>query len=291
MGSTGGWNRPAANQPTVKKGGAKAPSKVKGIVAGIVTVCALGGLCLLMFSGGDDAPKAKAEKKPTKIKEVTPAPAPKAAAAKVAAEVKPTVNLPPEKQIVEMISSKTNDDGLVVERYRTADGKTHSRQIPPKPMFETCTDQAIAMALIGEASGHSMPPIPVSSNADEEFRKSLEKDIVIDDADSDEARRIKLAVKGARESIREMMDKGMKFAEIIQDHQKEVNDNVSIRNGVIKDVKQFLAEGDRESAEKYLFKVNIALQQMGIEEVSMPLSKDERRALARSRREQMEEAK
>ena len=263
---------------------------MRGIVAGLVVV-ALAAVCVVVFMGKGEKPVEKVEKKPTKIKEVTPAKASKPVIATVAAEVKPTVNLPPEKQIVEMISSKTNEDGLVVERYRTADGKTHSRQIPPKPMFETCTDQAIAMALIGEASGHSMPPIPVSSNADEEFRKSLEKDIVIDDADSDETRRIKLAVKGARENILEMMNNGMKFAEIIQDHQKEVNDNVSIRNGVIKDVKQFLAEGDREAAEKYLFKVNIALQQMGIEEVSMPLTKDERRALARSRREQMEEAK
>lgn len=66
------WNKPsAAPKPQPKK-----PSALRGIIAGAVVVCALGGLCIWMFSGGDDAPKAKSEKKPTRIAEVTPAPAP-----------------------------------------------------------------------------------------------------------------------------------------------------------------------------------------------------------------------
>ena len=60
MGSTGGWNRSTANQPTVKKGGAKAPSAIKGIIVGAIAV-AVGVACILMFSGGENAPKAKVE--------------------------------------------------------------------------------------------------------------------------------------------------------------------------------------------------------------------------------------
>lgn len=61
---------------------------MRGIVAGLVVVCALGGLCLWMFSGGDDAPKAKADKERGLIKEVTPAAAPKEKPRELTAEEK-----------------------------------------------------------------------------------------------------------------------------------------------------------------------------------------------------------
>ena len=52
MGNSG-WNKPsAANQPTVKKGGAKAPKLGKGILAGLVVcVLALGVLYVMRDSG------------------------------------------------------------------------------------------------------------------------------------------------------------------------------------------------------------------------------------------------
>ena len=61
--SSSGWNRPSANQPTAKKGGAK-PNFGKGILAGLVVcVLALGVLYVMRDSdqhlqrGGYDIPR------------------------------------------------------------------------------------------------------------------------------------------------------------------------------------------------------------------------------------------
>ena len=103
-------------------------------------------------------------------------------------------NIPPREKIVEMISVITNADGSVLERFRTADGKIRSRQSAPKPIFDNASDQLIAMAASGAASGYAMPPMPVMDNADEEFIKSLEKEIVINDDDTDEVKVLKQKV-------------------------------------------------------------------------------------------------
>lgn len=72
MGSSG-WNRPsAANQP---RKAPKKPSAMRGIAAGLVAV-AVAAVCIFLFMGKGEKSAEKAGKKPTRIAEVTPAPAP-----------------------------------------------------------------------------------------------------------------------------------------------------------------------------------------------------------------------
>ena len=200
-------------------------------------------------------------------------------------------NLPPSKRIVEMISVVTNADGSVLERYRTADGKTRSRQSAPKPVFSNATDQLLATAISGAASGASMPPMPVMGNADEEFRKSLETDIVINEDDSDEVKALKQSVIDLREEMKQILEEGGSFEQALREHRDLVNHGVEMRNEATRMIQEFLDEGDADSAMEFLDKVNATLAQMGIEEVEMPLSREERReAIREQHRQNQQEA-
>lgn len=189
----------------------------------------------------------------------------------------------PHKKIVEMISVITNIDGSVLERFRTADGKIRSRQSAPRPIFDNASDQIIAMAASGAESGSVMPPMPMMNNADEEFIKSLEREIVINDDDSDAVKSLKKNVMAIREEIRQLINEGHSFAEVIREHRDIVNHGVEMRREAIRTIKEFVDGSDREAAKECLEKVNEVLAGMGIQGVEMPLTDEERRAQIRER--------
>lgn len=190
---------------------------------------------------------------------------------------------PPRQKIVEMVSVVTNADGSVLERFRTADGKIRSRQSAPKPIFDNASDQIIAMAASGAASGHAMPPMPVMNNADEAFMQSLKKAIKINDDDSDEVKALKENVIAIREEIRQLISEGHSFAEVIKNHRDVVNHGVEMRKEATRMIKEFIGNGDNDVARECLDKVNEVLVGMGIEKVDIPLSDEERRELIRAR--------
>lgn len=190
---------------------------------------------------------------------------------------KPVDERPPHEVIVEMISVVTNADGSVLERFRTADGKTRSRQSAPRSVFENSTDQLIAMAIQGGGSSGGMPPMPISASADEEFLRSLDKPIAINPDDSEEVKRLKQSVMEVRADIDRLMKEGKTFAEIMREHQSLVNGNASIRKDVMAGLQEYVEKGDTEGAREYLSKMNAALNQMGMDPVEMPESPEERR--------------
>ena len=78
MGNSG-WNRPASNQPETGKGG-KAPSKWRGIAAGLAIAVPGLALCLFLFSGGDARQGAASTRGRGRIRDARPASAAKSAA-------------------------------------------------------------------------------------------------------------------------------------------------------------------------------------------------------------------
>ena len=191
---------------------------------------------------------------------------------------------PPQRRIVEMLSVVTNADGSVLERFRTADGKVRSRQSAPRPVFDNASDQIIAMAAAGAESGHAMPPMPMMNNADEEFMKSLGREIAIDKDDPDAVKALKRNVIAIREEIRRLVGEGHSFAEVIREHRDIVNHGVEMRKEATRMVRELVDGGDRGAAAECLEKVNEALAGMGIQKIDMPLSGEERREQVRNRR-------
>ena len=260
----------------------------------LAVVAILGGMGVVFlmtkhFSGGRDEthPVRKVEK-PKTIATFTPAPAPNRIANQQTSRDKEVKlvddGIPPNKKVVEIISVITNADGSVLERFRTADGKTRSRQSAPRPVFDNASDQLLATAIRGAESGAAMPPLPMMGNADEEFRKSLEKEIVINDDDSDAVKALKRDVIAMREQMKRLMAEGHSFAEVIKEHRDIVNHGVQMRAEASRLLKEFVDKGERDAAVDCLDKFNDALRGMGIEEVEMPLTNEERREFIREQR-------
>ena len=194
-----------------------------------------------------------------------------------------TGTTPLEEKIVEVISVVTNADGAVIERFKTAEGKIRSKQSAPRPIFDNPSDQIIALAVSGAATGAEMPPIPSLEDADGEFAKSLETEIEIKSSDSEDVKELKKSVIAVREEIRQLLAEGQSFADIIKDHRELVNKGAAIKEEASRLAKELLDEGDREAAVEFLIKANETLRGMGVDEIELPLSREEKRALIRDR--------
>ncbi len=182
-----------------------------------------------------------------------------------------------------MVSAVTNADGSVLTRFRTADGKLRSRQSAPRPVFDNASDQILAMAVSGASSGGSMPPMPLMADADEAFSRSLDRDIVISDDDSDAVKSLKRDVMTIREEVRQLMAEGHSFADVMKSHRDMVNRSAEMRKEAVRILGEFVESGDADAAQECRAKLNAALAEAGIEGIEMPMSREERRAAARER--------
>ena len=270
----------AKNHAQKRRGAGRSHGRAALVAAAIVLVAGIVFFAVKHFSGGRDEAHHD-RRKPRKISTVTLTPASNKVVIQQKAqgkEAKPVDDgIPPNKKIVEMISVVTNADGSVLERFRTADGKTRSRQSAPKPIFDNASDQTLAMAVTGAASGSAMPPLPVMNNADAEFLRSLDKEIVIADDDTDAVKALKRDVIAMRAQMKQLMAEGHSFAEVIKEHRDIVNHGVQMRAEANRLIKEFVDNGERDVAVECLEKFNDALRGMGIEEVKMPMTNEERR--------------
>ena len=258
-----------------------------------------GGLWCWRWGGGRGTtalPEKMQERnlpKATLPKEMAPAKKPGPAAAPAvtnnAAAVSEAAKKPKERH--DTISIHTNNLGKVVEKWIGADGKKHmSVRYARKPVFDNASDDQLAMA-VGGGGTQAIAPIPMAATSEQEFLESLKKPIVIDDDDPERVKRIKEAVIAARETMKQMMDEGKSYREALAEHQKLVNENVETRNQCMAELKQLVDAGDREGAEHYLKTMNVALEQMGIPALTMPMSREELNAARQRRKKELEAAK
>ena len=195
------------------------------------------------------------------------------------------------KERHDTVSIHTNKLGKVVEKWIGADGKLHmSVRYARKPVFDNASDDQLAMAVAGNGT-QAIAPIPMTATSEQEFLESLKKPIVIDDDDPENVKQIKAAVSEARAQMKQMIDSGMSYREALAEHQKLVNENVDTRNQCMAELKSLVEAGDREGAEHYLKTMNVALGQMGIPALTMPMSREELNAARQRRRKEMEAAK
>lgn len=257
----------AHNKPSAKR-----PALVRGILAGAVVVAlALGAWWWIGGRGATALPpeKPKAEK-PAKPDAGKPAasrpPAGKgerpAATATNAPAAKPEARKVNPNERLDLVAV-TNKSGEVMERWRTPDGKTHARLIPPPPVFDNVIDQTLSIAL-SVPPGHSLPPMPsLGPDSTKAFAEALKKPIVIKDDDPEDVKKAKLLVQSGREAIFEALKSGKSVQEIIADHCAAVNDNAELHNAVGVEYRKLIAEGDLEAAEEYRSKANEILEKSG----------------------------
>ena len=267
----------------------KPPRFLKGALAGLLVVIATAGAWYFLAPNGQKPIKEKAEGN-RQILEVKPSLPPKPAPAPEAKKEEPPPEDPATKR-VKTLTFVTNTMGNVIERYQTADGKVHKVIRPSRPpIFHHVTDDILSMALAQNDSG-PIPPIPFSGDMDKDFLKSIEEPIIIEEGDSEEIKQRKKIVREARLEVKKLMDQGMHFQDIIADHTRLMNENAEIRSKAIADARKIRDEGDTEGTAEYVSKMNEAFKSMGIEEIEMPKSKEERKAEREARRAAAREAR
>ena len=146
---------------------------------------------------------------------------------------------------------------------------------PPPPTYKSNSDELIAMAMSVPADAE-IPPLPFEPANDDQFVESFSKPVEILDTDSEAVKAMKRTVMEARMQIAEMMKNGASFQEVLTEHRELFNSNVQVRNDCINELQEIFDSGDYEGAQKYVDTMNIALQQMGIQEIEMPLTLEEK---------------
>ena len=258
-----------------RRNAAVAPSAKRGLVAGLAVVILAVGAYFLFFSESGKPEKARPGKSSSAIKEVKPAAGPKA--------VLPNQ---PAAAGKEASSVPTRASGRGTVPGSAAEGSAPIEQQTEHPKtrrtFEHGTDQLIAMAMTSAQGGGAMPPLPnIGSAEDKEFKESLKKPIVINDDDPDNVKNVKQLVQQTREEIIKLMEENpnMSFSDILQEHRNIHNDNVDIRAQATKELQKIIDEGDIEGAVKFRTTMNLALQQMGISEITTPITEEEKAAV------------
>ena len=274
-----GKGKPAKSRASRTAGHAKSSAPMRGLLAGAIVVLAAIGAWFFLTRGTGNGERGaeNGPKKPAKISEATPAPAPKPKAEEP--PPKPVEEeVPPHLRRVKDISCTTNQFGQIVERYQTADGKTHKLIRPSRPpLFRHATDDILSMALAQSGSG-AMPPLPLGGDMDAEFLKSLEEPIIIDKDAPPEIQERQRIVREARIEVKALMDQGLHFRDILADHEKLFNENAEIRAEAIAEARKIRDEGDTEGTAQFVDTMNAAFQTMGIAPIDIPKTLEERKA-------------
>ena len=266
-----------SGRKSVAKGASHSSSAglVRGIVAGSVVIVAAFISWFFLFKGSSEPQKTPTNTKNAPTKNVAESAAPVALSQETnTVQVAATE---PERVLIECKTNATS--GVIIERWRTPDGKTHRRMINPPPIFSNACDQVIAM-VVGSRAGQRIPPLPPMrpGQLDKAFAESLLSPITVGEDDKPEVAALKLAVKAVRGEIAEAIKAGdtRGVAEILQEHVEQVNFNADLRGEAIQQLRTILDEGDQEFANEYLTKVNESLSKYGIEPLKMPSSSTER---------------
>ena len=267
-----GWNKPsAANQPTVKKGGAKAPSKVKGIVAGLVTVCALGGLCLWMFSGGDDAAKDKTAKGRGRIKDVESVKMVKSDEAASASDkggrsaekpgsmgagVAAASKLPPIRQNSVVTCNVEQAQGVVEKTFTENADRQIANLILLEPGDEVVGDDSELLY----------------SEFKKDFLDSIKTITLKDQSDTPFVAELKKAVNDVRLDLKVRLDNGEDIQQIMIDTRKNLRELSVYRSNLEEEVNKITADGEltAEEMKDYVDAANALLEQRGAKKLAMP---------------------
>jgi hypothetical protein len=148
----------------------------------------------------------------------------------------------------------TTEDGLTHRIYETG---------TPKIIFKHSSDNALA-AMLNVPDGSEMAPFPIDPGIDESFMKSLKEEIVDNDDDTQEERRLKNLVRQARLDALELMKSGVSFSQILHEHQARAKENSEIRLKIVLEAKKIAEEDNIDAANEYVHKMNEALERMGI---------------------------
>ena len=288
------WNRPTSNNVDATSssrpsGRDRKPGLKHGILAGAIIIV-LGALCCFIFSGNETRQDAASTKGRGRIREVAPAKAPKAAGAETRKE-EPQIPIGRPTKPGAPYRYDTNKwqevDGFIIPVGARLIRNSLTNKV--RRVFNHMSDTMIAEVLQPPEGGVMPPPPPITAGMHDKFLKSLDDPIVINDDDTPEVKEQKESVIIARAQIKERIDNGERFEDILREHWTLTEDNLKIKRNAQKELDAIYAQGDRDGAAKYKRVMDVALSQMGISELDEPSTPRERAAARRAVRKALKE--
>lgn len=263
------WNRPSngtSPKPTKK------PATLRGLVAAVVVVC---GAAIAWFVLSPDAPEdSKAdEKTKMRIKEVTPAPAPKP--------------LVPKPGMV----FTTNRFGKVTEHPPTNQWghpwhwgpnkklhPAHTSRIDRASLplyervFQNSADRHIAGLLVIEPGTDLIGSDEPSPWFLKSFEKSLKEPVLVTHDDTEEVKELKRAVNETKAELKARMDAGEDIVQLLTDTRRELRELGAYREELKKQVEEYRKKGDITSADlkDMVDAANKMLTDRGLKNITMP---------------------
>ena len=254
--------KPSPSTPSPHK-----PSPLRGLLAGLLVI-ALAVAAWFYLLPTLEHVKAKKDKKPALIAEVAPEIAePRDNSPENAAKGRSTSTA--------ATTAATESNSLLPDSGATAEEVRPARK---NPALKLETDQLISMAT-SVPQDVPVPPLPVMSDSDtDKFIEALSTPIEMDEKDSDDVRRLKESVQSIRLEIAQMMqaDPNLTLSEILNEHREIANHNTKCRSDVIDEINELVEAGDLESACRVRDTMNIAFQQIGVPELEMPITPEEK---------------
>ena len=171
-------------------------------------------------------------------------------------------------------------DSMPAERTLDQLSAEDTLKDPPPLVFTNISDQILAM--VATSSG-DVPPIPFSDDMERQFLASLDSPVVISDTDPENIRVLKQAVIDMRAEVKQMMAQGQTLRQILSEHQQLSRQNAEIRRKALVELKGIIDSGDMEGAAEYKRKINVALEQMGISRLNVPVTADDYERIAKAK--------
>lgn len=227
---------------------------MRGIIAGGVIVLAASAALFFLFSGNDAAPKAKSDKARGRIKEVTPAAAPKVEPEKPKKPIDPREDYDHEKIF-------RDKDGILKYKHDPslwAYDKSAKRRKPivlgganrPSP-FARHSEREIA-ALLTFIPGERQYNSVNYSDPDfiQDFQESLLEKIEIKPDDREDDKELKQAVIDVKKELVARIKQGENLADILNESRKEIERLAEYKQELQAQVSRIIKDGDGSLSEQ-----------------------------------------
>ena len=259
------WNKPsAAPKPAPKK----KPSALRGVAAGLVAVAVVAAGFFFLFSGDSGKVEIKkSEKKPSRIKEVTPAPAPTNAVANVPAKPKTFKERYRERfgdkpmnpaRLALMSSAKVGID------MRTVQGDTNGWGEVRMIRYSNPVHRELAKYV------HPGEPCDTPDMiTDSEARKLCDQPVQYNFDDPDDVLEEKKAVETLTKELKKYLKDGGHAQQFFMELMERQDAEYATMQSVRKQITEFCREGDTELAQQAFEKYNEYLKGKGLPPVKM----------------------
>ena len=273
-----GWNGSGQKgaAPAQPKVTAKKPSPIRGLVAGGAVVALAVVAYFVFFSGSERQQDEKAEKERGRIKEVTPAAAPKAVEPEKPKKPKEDIRVLPDGKLM-----KYREDGTPAWAYPRKPVSAHPItnglnrvKTLEEQVFKNPSDVEIAWLLNTDPGEQLVGDYDYSRHFEKRFLEAADKSIEISAEDSDEVKALKQAVIDARKDLMTRYKLGEDIAQVMADTRKELQEIGLYREELKEQVRKIAKENDgkftEHDYEDCISAVNKMLEERGAKPIQMP---------------------